>query len=236
MKSSMAASLCSKNDARQELMNVEPDSGPLSFAIEELGKKDRRWRLEIRPSDLALFEGDDPHPYVILREQFPNDAVFEENIRALVLKKPKKVMFKLTPEATSAVADWIGKSLLACLCLKSRYVWVLPVAIIWIIGSLPIAGNPESGVQAQPFDVMGFGLGVGLLIAWAFAKWRPHPLLFLVDSMWCLCLAGYLINDVVHGRSKLWLILAALLLWMVVTGFKYFRRFRGTRLTPASMP
>jgi hypothetical protein len=231
-------------------MNTEPDSNStnqnataqpgrcsLAFDTEELGKKDRRWRLELRPSDLALFEGDDPQPYVILREQFHKDgAMFSEGMRVLSLKKPKKVTFKLTPETTTAMADWIGKPMLARLYLKRRYAWVLPVAIIWAIGSLPIAGNPEAGVQAQPFDPMGLGLGLALVIAWAFAKWRPHCNLFLVDSIWFLWLAGYLIYDVVHGRSKLWLILVALLLWMVVTGLKQFARFRGTPLTPARMP
>jgi hypothetical protein len=53
-----------------------------------------------------------------------------------------------------------------------------------------------------------------------------------VHSVWFLCLAGYLIRDVVHERSKLWLILVALLLWMVVTGLIHFARFRATRLTP----
>ena len=231
-------------------MNTEPDSNStnqnataqpgrcsLAFDLEELGKKDRRWRLELRPSDLALFEGDDPRPYVLLREQFhEHGAVFSEGLRVLGLKKPKKVTFKLTPETTTAMADWIGKPMLARLYLKRRYAWVLPVAIIWALGSLPIAGNPEAGIQAQPFHPMGLGLGLALVITWAFAKWRPHCNLFLLDSIWFLWLAGYLIYGVVHGRSKLWLILVALLLWMVVTGLKQFARFRGTPLTPNRMP
>jgi len=90
--------------------------------VEELGKKDRRWRLERRSGDLALFEGNDPQPYVILREQFHKDgAMFAEGMRVLWLKQPKKVTFKLTPEATTAMADWIGKPMLASLYLKRRY-------------------------------------------------------------------------------------------------------------------
>src|SRR5512136_1622281 len=107
-------------------MNTEPDSNStnqnataqpgrcsLPFDIEELGKKDRRWRLELRPSDLALFEGEDPRPYILLREQFQQEgAIFSEGMRVLGLKKPKKVTFKLTREATAAMADWMGKPLL----------------------------------------------------------------------------------------------------------------------------
>jgi hypothetical protein len=224
------------NSTNQEAA-AQPGSGSWAFNLEELGKKDRRWRIELRPSDLALFEGDDPRPYVLLREQLHDQgAVFSEGMRVLSLKKPKKVTLKLTPEATTAMADWLGKPLLARLYLKRRYAWVLPVAIIWVLGSLPIAGNPEAGTQAQPLDLVGLGLGLALVIAWAFAKWRPHCTLFLVDSIWFLWLAGYLIYDVVHGRSQLWLILVALLLWMVVTGLKQFTRFRGTPLAPLPGP
>jgi len=86
-------------------------------------------------------------------------------------------------------------------------------------------------VEAVPLDGIGIALGVALMISWAFAKWRPHPILFLVDSIWFLCLAGYLIYDVWNGRSKLWMILVGLLLWMVITGFKHFTRFKGTVLS-----
>ena len=227
----------SDSNSTNQDATVRPGHSPLAFDLEELGKKDRRWRLELRPSDLALFEGDDARPYVVLREQFHNEgAMFSEGMRVLWLKKPKKVTFKLTPEVTTAMADWIGKPMLARLYLKRRYAWVLPVAIIWVLGSLPIAGNPEAGTQAQPLDLMGLGLGLALVIAWAFAKWRPHCVLFLVDSIWFLWLAGYLIYDVVHGRSRLWLILVALLLWMVVTGLRQFARFRGTPLTLSPRP
>lgn len=212
--------------------NIPPAHDSSGFDIEELGKKDRRWRLEVRPGDLALFEAGDSQPYVILREQMFKDAVFTENVRALMLHKPKKVTLKLTPEATAAVADWIGKPMLASLYLKRRYAWVLPVAIIWVLGSMPVSGNPEAGTPAHPPDLVGLGLGIVLVVAWAFARWRPHSMLFLVDSIWFLFLAGYLANDVIQGRSKLWLLLLPPLLWMVVTGFKSFARFRMTRLTP----
>ncbi len=96
----------------------------------------------------------------------------------------------------------------------------------------PFPGNPEAGTPAYPLDLVGLVLGIALVVAWAFAKWRPHSILFLVDSIWFLFIAGYLAYDVIQGRSKLWLILLPPLLWMVVTGFKSFARFRMTRLTP----
>jgi len=214
----------------EPVLSAVDATGSTTFAIEELGKKDARWRLAVRPGDLALYEGDDPQPYVILRERVMKDVMFAEGMRALGINKPKKLTFKLTPEAGRALAEWIGKPALASFYLKRRYAWVLPLAVIWIIGALPVPGNVEAGIEPKPLDAMGLGLGLTLLVAWAFAKWRPHPLLFLVDSIWFLWLTAYLVHDIWQGRSAWWLILVALLLRLVVTGIKHFRRFRGTRI------
>jgi hypothetical protein len=104
------------------------------------------------------------------------------------------------------------------------------VAAIWMIGSLPIPGNVAAGTNAQSFDPVGFGLALTLVASWGWAKWRPHPVLFLVDSFWFLMLAGYLAVDVYNGRNKWWLVLIILNLWLVTTGLKHFRRFRGTKI------
>jgi len=211
--------------------NEDPGGVPRTFAIEEPGNPDRRWRLQIRPGDLALFHDEDPQPYVILREQMQKDVVLIEGMRVLAVNKPKKATFRLPPEAVSAVADWIGTPLLAAHYLKRRYSWVLPVAFIWILGSLPMPGDPDSSRDPMPLDMFGMVLGFALLVSWGVAKWRPNPVLFLVDSIWFLCLAGYLSYDVWHGRSMLWMILVGLLLWMALTGINHFRRFKGTAMT-----
>jgi len=155
-----------------------------------------------------------------------------EGIRAFVVQQPRKVNFKLTPQGVAALAEWIGKPVLAAYYMRRRYSWVLPVAVIWVLGSLPLKGDPASGAAAVPFDPVALALGLTLIVSWAFAKWRPHPLLFLIDSLWFLCLAGYLVGDVIGGRSQGWLVLVALLVWMVITGLRHFTRFRGTTLAP----
>lgn len=208
----------------------DASSTPQAFTIEEVGQSDRRWRLVIRPGDLALFEADDPQPFVILREQMQKDVVLIEGLRALAVKKPRKLNFKLTVEAVDAVGAWLGAGRLAAFYLKQRYSWVLAIAIIWVFGSLPMPGDPDAGIDAIPLDVFGLGLGLVLAVSWAFAKWRPHPGLFLVDSIWFLCLTGYLVNGVFNGRSKLWMILVGMLLWMAIKGFKLFARFRHTKI------
>jgi hypothetical protein len=205
-------------------------SSDREFAIEEMANSNRHWRLVIRSSDLALYEPEDPQPFVLLREQLHTDVMLSEGLNVLAIKKPRKLTFRLTQEATSAVVAWLGEGSLASFYLKQRYSWVLAIAIIWIIGSLPLPGESDQGVEAVPMDGFGLALGLVLAIAWAFAKWRPHPALFLVDSLWFLCLSVYLTLEVWNGRSMLWMILVAILLWMAIKGFKHFSRFRRTRM------
>lgn len=200
-------------------------ANPIVLPLTELGKPPGSWTLTLHPAHLALAEAAEAHPYVILREQVMKTANLIEGMRAFVVEKPRKLTFKLTPEGTKALAEWIGIPLLAAHYLKRRYSWVLPVAAIWMMGSLPL-GVETPGGQAVPFDPVGFGLGLTLVVAWIFAKWRPHPVLFLVDSVWFLVMGGHLVMSVVNGRSKGWLVLVALLVWMAVNGFRHFIRFR----------
>jgi len=206
-------------------------SSPIVLAIEQMSSPPRPWKLTLYPAHFTLEPASyDTPPFLVLREEVMKSAGFIEGMRALALTKPFKVTFKLPKEAAKTFADWIGKPVLAAHYLRRRYGWVLPVAVIWILGSLPFSGDPAAGVKAAAFDPIAFVLGVALVAAWACAKWRPHPALFLVDSIWFIVMAAHLGWDVVQGRSKGWLVLVALLVWMAVIGFKHFIRFRGTRL------
>ncbi|MFN7141524.1 MAG: hypothetical protein ACK4UN_19525 [Limisphaerales bacterium] len=206
------------------------ESAPIVLPLTEIGKPEK-WLLTLHPTHLALAEPGQGQPYIILRDQVMRTATLVERMGAFVLQKPRKVTFNLTSEGTATLADWIGKPIMAAVYLKRRYGWILPIAVLWVLGSLPIKGNPDAGVEGVPFDPIGLILGLTLIVSWALAKWRPHPALFLVDSLWFLAMAGHLVVGVVNGRSKLWLILVALLVWMMVTGLKHFIRFKGTKVT-----
>ncbi len=212
-----------------------PAVEPKTFVIQDLGPAHKEWRITCHPSHLALADAPDAQPYVILRDEMMKTVTLIEGMRALVFVKPVKITLKLPPEAAAAVAEWIGKALLARYYLRRRYGWVLPVAVIWLLGSLPIPG--EATRPAVPFDPIGLGLGIVLIGSWGLAKWRPHPALFLVDSLWFLAIGAQLAWQVTHGRSKAWLVLIPLLFWAVITGCKHFVRFRGTDLSqPDSNP
>ncbi len=200
------------------------------LTLTQIGNPSAQWTLGLFPTHLALSERPGSQPYIILRDQVMRTATLVEGMRAFALQVPIKTTFNLTPEATAILAEWIGKPVLAAVYLKRRYGWILPIAILWILGSLPIRGNPEAGVAAVPFDAIAFVLGSILVVSWAFAKWRPHPVLFLIDSMWFVAMGGHLVMTVVNGRSKGWLVLVLLLVWMVINGLKHFMRFKNTKI------
>jgi hypothetical protein len=206
-------------------------SAPLTLSLTAMNKAKQQWSLVLYPDHLALAEAADTQPYVILRSEMMKSATLIEGMRVLALTTPIKATFKMEPPASSALADWVGKPVLALYYLRRRYSWVLPVAVLWVIGSMPISGDSSAGREPLPFDPIGLVLGLTLIAAWGWAKWRPHPVLFLVDSLWFLVMAGHLVMEVAKGRSKGWLVLVALLLWMVVSGLRHFARFRGTRLS-----
>jgi hypothetical protein len=211
-----------------------PAAQPRTFLLQQLGATARTWHLTCHPSHLALADAPDVQPYVILRDEMMKTVTLIEGMRALVFAKPVKVTLKLPPDAAAVVAEWTGKPVLARFYLRRRYGWVLPVAAIWLLGSLPIPGNAAN--SSVPFDPIGFGLALVLIASWALAKWRPHPALFLVDSLWFLAIGAQLAWQVAHGRNHAWLLLLPFLVWVIVSGVKHFLRFRGTHLSQPPSP
>jgi hypothetical protein len=199
-----------------------------TFEVADLSDAKKKWLLAVHPAHLALSDSTTSQPYILLRECFPKNFNYMEGMQVLGVTKPFKVTLKLTPEAATAVTAWFGAPFLAANYLKRRYGFVLPWAIIWMIGALPMPGSVAAGLEAKPFHLLDFFLGASLVIAWALAKWRPHPGLFVIDFLWFGWIAVSLTLSVFEGRSKLWLLLVCLLGWMAVTGLKHFIRFRGT--------
>ena len=211
---------------------TEGTTTPPVFPLREIGKKTGDWTLTMLPSHLALADAPGAQPYVILREQIMKTVVLMETTRALMVQRPSKLTFQLTPEGMAALVDWIGKPFLAAFYLKRRYAWVTPWAFIWVIGSLIMLIAPARDGGGLQFQLVGFLLGLTLLAASAFAKWRPHPILFLVDSLWFCIVAVQLTVSVMQGRSKGWYVVVAFLVLAAISGFRNFLRFKGLKLAP----
>jgi hypothetical protein len=206
---------------------------PAVLSLKEVGKTPKEWTLTFHPPHLALADAPGAQPYVILREEVMKSATLMEGMRLFVVQKPRKVAFKLTPEATAAIAEWIGKPKLAAYYLRRRYVWALPVGVLWIIGSIWLPARGPAGIDSLRFDPFQLAVGLALVVSWAFAKWRPHPAVFLAYILSFVGMAGEMILRWISARGSGWLGAVAvlvLLLWLVVTGLRQFSRFRGTRI------
>ena len=209
-------------------------ASPPAYRLVEIGKKGATpWSLSIYPAHLALSDSPGAQPYVVLRDQMMKSVVFMPGMRALMLQQPRKVTLKLTPAGANAVEEWIGKPFLASFYMNRRYKMLVPWAIVWLLASaLPLLPNPNRHTQPH-FDFVGFALGAILLATFGIAKWRPHPVLFLVDALWFAIVAVRLtMNVVLHDRSKGWFVLVAVMIWAAVTGVQHFIRFRTTRIAP----
>jgi len=207
-----------------------PVPAPTVLPLKEMKSGAPEWSLALYPAHLALASCPGSQPYVIVREEVMKSAVLMDFPPVFALTKPIKSNFTIGSEAAATLADWIGKPVLARYHLMRRYGLVLPAAILWMFGSMPLPGDAETGVKAVEFDPLGLTLGLLLAASWAWAKLRPQPVLFLVDSLWFLGMGAHLVTQVLADRSKGWLILLPLLVWMVFTGVKNFLRFRGTKI------
>ena len=217
----------------EDIAVTAPAAAPTTrvLPLKELNARGKEWTLTLHVEHLALAESTEGRPYIIMRPQMMKTAVLAEAVGALVLTQPVKLTFKLPAQSVAALAEWIGQPALARYYLKQRYGLMLPAAILCMVGSLPLPGNPAAGVQPIPFNPLSLSLGVLLAVSWAFAKWRPSPLLFLMSSIWFLAMGAQLVAGVMlNGRSKVLLVLLPFLLWLIVRGVKHFCRFRGTTI------
>lgn len=203
-------------------------SNPAVLELIEVTTAKKPWTLTLHPEHLALSDTPGGQPYIILRQNFLQSVSLAAGTQILSLRTPIKTTFKLSKEGGAALADWIGKPTLASYLLKQRNSYLFPLAILILVGSLPLPGG--TGAAALPFNPLGLGLGIGLGISWAFAKWRPHPVLFLVDSIWLTVYSAQLVLRVVNGGGKFALIFLPLLFWMILKGLSHFSQFRHTRL------
>ncbi len=228
--SRLASSAHAEHPFLVNLENSAPPTEPLVMNLTEVGKEAGQWSLTLHADHLELKRASEAQPIGILRDELMRSAVLIEGMKVFAVNKPLKVNFALTADATTTIAEWIGLPFLAASYLRRRYGWVLPVAVIWMVGALPISGDPASGFKPVAFDPIGFALGATLVLSWVFAKWRPNAVLFLVDSIWFAIMSGHLVMSVVNGWSKTWLLLLIPLLWMAVTGVKHYYRFRGIEI------
>ncbi len=70
-------------------------------------------------------------------------------------------------------------------------------------------------------------LGVGLVVMWALARYRPTPRLLLADTVWFSLLLVSTVVDILTGRSSVWwLVLCVVLVVIIHRGIREYGRFK----------
>jgi hypothetical protein len=204
------------------------------FEIEEINAKKDRWRLTLLEGRLRLEREDESEVHEVERSQYGRGLDLRKMLgskQALVVRIPKAKAFRLEPVTYDAIERWLPPFTRADVAtiLRTRLRWTLPIAILFIIGSLPLPGDPAQGIDPIPFDVVGCILGVGLLLLGVLARVAPHRNLLLLDAIWFLMLAADTAWTVfAQGSSPLWLLFAGFLVWVAATPYSLYQRFAAT--------
>lgn len=206
-------------------MATEPQSVD---AVEPGGKP--RWTLQLFAEGLRgeRQEGD-AASFHIVRDHLPESIQLLDGLlvkRTLVVKKPRKTTLQLEPGPFRTLSRWIGQPTLLRLALKQRLSWTLPIGVLFVLGSLPLPGDPEAGLDPTPFHPVWAILGALLIVQGFVARRWPRPVLFLLDSLWFVGLAAATAYGVWQGDSPYWLVVVLLQLGLAVGGVRLWQRFR----------
>ncbi|MCJ7771959.1 MAG: zinc-ribbon domain-containing protein [Desulfobacterales bacterium] len=195
--------------------------------VQETGKK-QKWQLSLYSDRLILHCPETITVVEILHDQAINKIKTAKLFfmpPVLAVKDSKKFSFRIKAGEYKIINEWIGKPLLLKMALKQRLRWCLLIGIIYILISLPLPGDPSSGLEAIPFDPIGMGLGITLLLLSISMRKMPGPKIFLADSVWFLFLLCYTLFQIFSGASIYWGIVIFLHITLIISGISHYRDF-----------
>ena len=196
--------------------------------VDLLGKR-KSWTVSVF-ADRLRFAAQDELSHEVLRDELSQTTTLYDSWlirRSLEVRGKKKRLFQFSPEGFEILNDWIGPptSIDLVTTLKKRFSYVLPIAILFVLTSLPISGDAKAGIEPLPFDAESCLLGLSLFLVAGASKIFPHRIFLLLDSLWFIVLAATLIYDIAIGASWLWIILVVFQIQLIVIGVKQYLRF-----------
>lgn len=215
--------------AEQVVTASAPTRPPETLDATEVGSKPRRWTLQLFRDGIRGEREDGGASFHVLRARLLDSIQVMDGLlirRTLVVRKPRRTTLKLEPPAFRRLSAWVGDHTLLRLALKGRLSWTIPIGILFVLGSVPLPGDPEAGIEAVPFSPVSAALGALLILQGLASKRLPRPALFLLDALWFLGLAADTLSRVWAGQSPWTLVIVPLQLGLAVSGLRLWRRFR----------
>lgn len=190
------------------------------------------WTLRASESGLELER--DGERYVILPEELGKRATLADGalVRGVLSVRLEgrggRDAFHLEDASVTALLRGLGPHLAVRWLLGQHVRFFLAIAILFLLTSIPVPGDPASGAEPIPLDWMGIVLGLGLVVIAIAARYRPQAWLFVLDAGWLFVLAATGVADVVRGAaSPWWLLLYAALASSAWTAVRLYRRLRA---------
>ena len=195
---------------------------------------DKKYRISLEPDgmlitdttsgdNIKLLRSDRPAPYKMTR--LPLLPVM------LTVTWDRKLVFRLTDDQVLAITHWHGPLTLLDLAhlQKERYKWLLPIAVVLMVVSLPALTDTAGFVHDTVSGYMNLGLGIFLLIIYILSSVSITRVIFLLDFLWFITAGIVVAVDVALAGRYLSLVLVPLLMLGAWSGLYEFRRFRGVK-------
>jgi hypothetical protein len=198
----------------------------MNLSAVEKGRSTKSWTISLGERLTATCV--DGGNFSLRREEVVKNLVILDGLifrRTLSFKKPVKKILQMDSQSYIAFENWLGFKTVLTMFLKQRFSWIIAIGVLFIIGSLPMPGDAQTGIKAIPFNPLNCGMGFSLLLIGFFSKRFPDRMYFLVDSGWFFLLAiTTLIDAFRKGSSIFWLIFVMLQLSLVVSGILLWHR------------
>jgi len=189
------------------------------------------WRIRLAPDRMILKRSDSGGVYEFRRSEdlalIKWDGLTVER-PYLTVRVPKPVKLKIDPVDAITLSEWFGPPAGGHLgaALRHRLSWALPMGLVWLLSSWPIAADPAAGRPASPFDGFAMFLGAVLVLESVIARVVVRRELFLVDAAWFILVAGKTAYGFLTGaNSVLWAALIPLCGFQVLEDIKRYGDF-----------
>ncbi|HPS58451.1 MAG TPA: hypothetical protein PK514_10125 [Spirochaetota bacterium] len=209
MESLYSFELICKTDNKKYCITLEPDGMLVADSVSG--------------DTIKLPRGDRPALYKMTRLPFLPVM--------LTINRDKKLVFRLTYEQVESITRWHGPlcTLDLAQLQKERYKWLLPIAIVLMVVSLPVLTDSAALVHNTISGYMNLGLGIFLLVIYILSSVSLTRIVFLLDFLWFIIAGVVVAIDVIIAGRYLSLVLVPLLILGAWSGMYEFRRFRGVK-------